>query len=77
MSIGEAGDSILFHAGTKSENGETLTNGGRVLAVSSFGDSMREALDQSYAAIDNISFEGAYWRTDIGNDLETYNSSSK
>lgn len=62
-------DSIIFHAGTKEENGKIITNGGRVLAVTSFGDNIKEATRNSYESIKSISFEGAYYRNDIGFDL--------
>jgi phosphoribosylamine--glycine ligase len=61
--------SVVFHAGTKEADGKVLTNGGRVLAVSSFGKDMKEALQQSYENADNIHFEGKYFRRDIGFDL--------
>jgi phosphoribosylamine--glycine ligase len=72
--LDQAGDSIVFHAGTKtnSETGEVLTNGGRVLAISSFGNSMEEALNKSYAIAEKIDFEGKYYRRDLGNDLKKY-----
>jgi phosphoribosylamine--glycine ligase len=62
-------DSVVFHAGTKSEGGRVLTNGGRVLAVSAWGNSMEEALKVSYRNAGLLSFEGSYYRTDIGFDL--------
>jgi phosphoribosylamine---glycine ligase len=61
--------SILFHAGTKYENNNVLTNGGRVIAISSFGDSIREALAISNKNASIIDFEGKYYRKDIGLDL--------
>jgi phosphoribosylamine--glycine ligase len=62
-------DSVVFHAGTKDENGNVLTNGGRVLAITSYGDNMAEALEQSYANAHVVNYEGKYFRTDIGFDL--------
>ena len=59
-------DSIVFHAGTKSENGKILTNGGRVLAVTSFGKNIQEAVATSNTSIEKIQFEGKYFRKDIG-----------
>lgn len=61
--------SIVFHAGTKSADGKVLTNGGRVLAVSSYGDTMQEALAQSYKNVAKIHFDGVNFRRDIGFDL--------
>lgn len=61
--------SIVFHAGTKFADGKVLTNGGRVLAVSSYGDTMKEALAQSYKNVAKIHFEGMNFRRDIGLDL--------
>ncbi|MEL7586727.1 MAG: phosphoribosylamine--glycine ligase [Prolixibacteraceae bacterium] len=62
-------DSILFHAGTKSADARVLTDGGRVIAISSYGTTMREALALSYANAERIGFEGKYFRRDIGFDL--------
>ena len=62
-------DSVIFHAGTKEEDGKILTSGGRVIAVSSWGDTKEEALQRSYRTSRQISFEGIYYRTDIGFDL--------
>lgn len=61
--------SVVFHAGTKADNGKVLTNGGRVIAISSFGENMKEALEKSYANAEKIEFEGKYYRRDIGFDL--------
>ncbi len=62
-------ESMVFHAGTKTENNQTVTSGGRVLAVSSFGNDFKEAVKVSYASINKISFDGMYCRKDIGFDL--------
>jgi phosphoribosylamine--glycine ligase len=62
-------DSVLFHAGTKKEAGKVVSSGGRVLAVSSWGSTMKEALSTSYRNAALIKFEGSYYRTDIGFDL--------
>ena len=62
-------ESTVFHAGTKIQDGNVVTNGGRVVAVSSFGSTKKEALDKSYASLKKISFENMYFRSDIGFDL--------
>lgn len=62
-------NSILFHAGTKSDAGDVLTNGGRVLAITSYGNDFRDALAQSYANAEKVAFEGMYYRKDLGFDL--------
>ena len=62
-------DSILFHAGTASKDGDVVTNGGRVIAVSSYGTNMKEALATSYSNAPKVEFEGRYYRTDLGFDL--------
>ena len=58
-------DVLVFHAGTKLENGKLLTSGGRVLAVSATGATLREAVDKAYAGVKSIEFEGMYYRNDI------------
>ena len=60
---------IVFHAGTKANDGKVLSDGGRVLAISSFGKDMKEALAKSYKNAEKIEFEGKYYRRDIGFDL--------
>ena len=62
-------DSIVFHAGTKLENGKILSNGGRVLAVTAFGDTFQEAIKKSYQNIEKLHFDKMYFRKDIGRDL--------
>jgi len=59
-------DVYVFHAGTKIENGKTLTNGGRVLGVTGTGNKIEQAIDAAYSAVSKISFENKYYRTDIG-----------
>lgn len=61
--------SIVFHAGTKTENGKTFTNGGRVLAVTSLDDDFKKALKKSYQNIEKLSFNRMQYRKDIGFDL--------
>lgn len=60
------GDTIVFHAGTIDADDSVVTNGGRVLAVTSFGDTIREAVGYSLDYISKIHFEGMYYRRDIG-----------
>jgi len=62
---------VVFHAGTKIENGNLITNGGRVLGVSATGKSLPEALSSAYEAISKIHFKGMQYRRDIGNYLFT------
>ena len=62
-------DSIVFHAGTKLSSDQVLTSGGRVLAVTSIGDSIADTLNKSYTSIEKISFEKMNFREDIGQDL--------
>lgn len=69
INIEYQGDSMVFHAGTSMKEGKLVTSGGRVLAVTSFADSIEAAAVASYKAIDEIYFEGAYYRRDIGGDL--------
>lgn len=62
----EAEGSLLFHAGTVQKDNEILTNGGRVLAITSYGDTIQDALRQSYQNAEKIQYEGKYYRKDIG-----------
>jgi len=61
--------SLVFHAGTKLADGKVVTNGGRVLSITSFGDDMTDALARSYRTAEQIEFEGKNYRRDIGFDL--------
>ena len=67
--IESADDSLVFHAGTKVSEGNIVTNGGRVIAVSSFGHTKKEALALSYKNVEKIRFAGKNFRRDIGADL--------
>ena len=62
-------DSIPFHAGTKIENGKLVTNGGRVIAITSYGNDFQEAIKKSYQSIEKLQFDKMYYRKDIGKDL--------
>ena len=62
-------DSLIFHAGTKEENGKIISNGGRVLAVTSFANSFSDATKKSYQTIENLKFDKMNYRKDIGFDL--------
>ena len=70
----ESNDSIIFHAGTKIENNNVLTNGGRVLAVTGLSNNMDQSLEYSYKKLNSINWEGMNYRKDIGNDLRIYKS---
>ena len=66
----EVSDAIVFHAGTRrSDDGEVLTSGGRVLAVTAFGNDFRQALEKSYKNVEKITFTDSYFRKDLGFDL--------
>ena len=62
-------DSIVFHAGAKDADGKVVTSGGRVMAVTSYGDTYQEAIKKSYQNIENLHFDKMYYRKDIGFDL--------
>ena len=62
--------SIIFHAGTKEQDGKILTNGGRVLVVTSFADSIPAAAKKSNLLLEKINFDGMYFRGDIGYEFE-------
>lgn len=67
--LNEVEDSIVFHAGTSKKEDKVVSSGGRVLAVTSFGNDFREALNKSYQNIEKIKFDKMNYRTDIGFDL--------
>ena len=63
---GQVSGAFVYHAGSKYENGDFLTAGGRVLNVTATGKNLKEAIDQSYTCVKKISFENHHFRTDIG-----------
>ncbi|HUX94415.1 MAG TPA: phosphoribosylamine--glycine ligase [Bacteroidales bacterium] len=67
--IDKVRESVVFHSGTQTSGDDIVTAGGRVLAVTSWGRSVKEALDVSYSNLSYIKFEGIYFRRDIGFDL--------
>ncbi|MEG1835398.1 MAG: phosphoribosylamine--glycine ligase [Oscillospiraceae bacterium] len=64
--VEDLADTIIYHAGTKSENGKIVTSGGRVLGVTAIGDDLKSAIDKAYIGTKKISFDGAFYRNDIG-----------
>lgn len=64
-------DSLIFHAGTTEKDGEIVTNGGRVLCVTSYGDSVQQAVKKSETVLENIAYRDIYYRTDIGYEFQT------
>ena len=66
IKIGDVGDAVVYHAGTKLTEDGLVTSGGRVLGVTAVGETLRQALDKAYAAAESISFENMYKRSDIG-----------
>ncbi|EPB65416.1 phosphoribosylamine--glycine ligase [Ancylostoma ceylanicum] len=62
-------NSIVFHAGTVADGPAVMSAGGRVLAVTSYGKNLENALEKSYKSIDNLEFDKAYYRKDIGFDV--------
>lgn len=69
MGINAIEDSLVFHAGTKLLNDKIVTNGGRVIAITSYGSDFKEALKTSYKNVAKLSFDGMNFRKDIGFDL--------
>ena len=67
--LSEVQDSLVFHAGTKVKEGKVVTNGGRVMAITSFGDDFKQALKTSYQNIEKLHFDQMNYRKDIGFDL--------
>ena len=68
--IDQVTDSLVFHAGTAQDaEGRLVTNGGRVLAVTSYGTTQAQALERSFGSVQRIHFDGCYYRRDIGHDL--------
>ena len=66
ITIGETGDAQLFHAGDALRDGQLVTSGGRVIGVTATAASLAQAIEKAYAAAKNVTFEGAYYRSDIG-----------
>src|SRR6056297_3335049 len=69
LGLENVSESLVFHAGTIQKEGKTVTNGGRVLAITSFGEDFKSALELSYKNIGKLTFEGINYRKDIGFDL--------
>ena len=67
--LNDVDQSIVFHSGTKKENSHVVTDGGRVLCLTSFGKSIKEAIEKSFVNAKKINFKGKYYRKDIGLDL--------
>jgi phosphoribosylamine---glycine ligase len=69
LGLNNVTESIVFHAGAKLENNKIVTSGGRVMAVTSYGNSYKEAIKKSYQSINSLCFDKMYYRKDIGFDL--------
>jgi len=65
-------ESIIFHSGTKLQDDQVVTNGGRVFAITSFGRSIKDAVEKSFLTAGEIKYDGKYFRRDIGMDLMNY-----
>ena len=75
--LSEASESLIFHAGTKAEGNQVLTNGGRVLAITSLHDQLEDALALTYQQVNRLCWEEIYYRKDIGQDILQYESAGK
>jgi phosphoribosylamine--glycine ligase len=60
---------MVFHAGTRLDQGQVVTSGGRVLAITAYGEQPRDAVESAYETVKGIKWKDAYYRTDIGQDL--------
>lgn len=69
MGLSEHGESLVFHSGTKQDGTDVVTNGGRVFAITSFGRTIGDAVKKSFQTAEKITYEGKYYRKDIGKDL--------
>ncbi|MDA9885748.1 phosphoribosylamine--glycine ligase, partial [bacterium] len=69
LGLDKVNDSIVFHAGAKESDGKIVTSGGRVMAVTSYGNTYQDAIKKSYQSINNICFDKMNYRKDIGFDL--------
>jgi phosphoribosylamine--glycine ligase len=64
---------VLFHAGTSlSSSGQLVNQGGRVMAITGWGDNLKESMNNAYSIVEKISWENAYFRRDIGKDLVSF-----
>lgn len=70
--IDSVSGSTVYHAGTKMDGDNLVSNGGRVLAITSLGEDILDALNNSYESVQKIDFDGAYYRKDLGQDLKPY-----
>ena len=67
LNTDENQQAVVFHAGTKLDNGKVLTNGGRVLGVTALGSDINQAIKNAYSEVDKIKWDGIHYRKDIGN----------